>query len=64
MPHQCGVGFERSQLTLPVVEPSTYGSPHVLILRIGAARQRQQLVSRRVVYLKRGQQLFYVNDAR
>jgi hypothetical protein len=34
MPHLCGVGFERGQLTLPVMEPATYGSPHVLILSI------------------------------
>jgi hypothetical protein len=64
MPHLGGIGFERSQLTLPVVEPSAYGSPHILILSISDASEYQQLASRRIVYLERGQNLFDVDDAR
>jgi hypothetical protein len=51
----CGIGFQCSDLTLPVVQPSTYGCPHVLVLSIGDARERHQLVSRRVVDTARGQ---------
>jgi hypothetical protein len=62
--HLCGVGFERSDLTLPVVQPATHGSAYVLVLSIGDASERQQLASSRIVYLKRGQHLFYIYDAR
>lgn len=63
MPHLGGVGFERGQLTLPVVEPPTHGRPHVLILSISDTSECQQLVPRRIIHLERGQHLCYVNDA-
>lgn len=62
--HLCGAGFECSDLTLPVVQPSTYGCPHVLVLSIGDACERQQLMSRRVIYLECRQYLCDVDDAR
>jgi hypothetical protein len=63
VPQQCGVGFQHSQLALSVVEPSTYRSPHILILGIGNASKRQQVPSRLIIYLKSSEYLFDVNDA-
>jgi hypothetical protein len=63
MPHQCGVGFQRGQLTLAVVEAPTYRGPHILIFSVGNASQRQQLAPGLLIDLKSGQHLFYIDHA-
>jgi len=50
MPHQDCVGLQRRELALPMVQTSAHRSTHVLVLGVGDADERQQLMPDRAVH--------------